>query len=392
MATAAITTTTKLTRPRVLIVDDEPAVSDVIMDVIGAGVECELTLADSVDSARAAIAQGAPFDLMLTDLNLPDGDGMSLLTALRRNAPDASAIIITGHATVHTAVAAIRHGAADFMPKPFSADQLVERVKMALARRNAAAQQDRKIDRLKLAVRRLSRARKVISKKVDLLCNDLISAYGELSKQMGTVRTEEGFRKAIANSKDLEQLLCHSMDWLLRQLGYANCAVWLASEEGEFQLGAYMKYTTPGDAVLTDAIKAVVLPMTTREGLIHLEASELKGRMAPEAYAYISKQTLVSMNCTYLGESLASIMFFRDAAVPFKDEHIEALRGVGPLFALALAGMVNGDEETDDAPDAAGEHDAADGEPPTKSKRADEKSRERKSDADWWKRGEAPPF
>ena len=68
-----------------------------------------------------------------------------------------------------------------------------------------------------------------MSKKVDLLCNDLSTAYGELSKQLDTVRTQEGFRKLLGEAKDLEQMLCHAMDWLLRQVGYCNIGIWLAS-------------------------------------------------------------------------------------------------------------------------------------------------------------------
>ena len=107
----------------------------------------------------------------------------------------------------------------------------------------------------------------MISRKVDLLCNDLVSAYGELSKQLDDVRTQEGFRKCIAGATDLEQLLCHAMDWMLRQLGYCNVAVYLAGEDGAFQLGAYMKYTLAGDTMLTDALKRVLLPATVREGV-----------------------------------------------------------------------------------------------------------------------------
>ncbi len=65
-----------------------------------------------------------------------------------------------------------------------------------------------------------------------MLCNDLVTAYGELSRQFDGVRNQESFRKTCDGAKDLEQLLCHAMDWLLRQVGYSNVAVWLADEEG----------------------------------------------------------------------------------------------------------------------------------------------------------------
>src|SRR5205823_5756816 len=169
--------------------------------------------------------------------------------------PRASAIVITGQPTMDGAIDAIRQGAVDFLPKPFSADALLTRVNKALAVQAAGAKVQRRLDRLRDAVKRLNEARRLVSKKVDLLCNDLIGAYGELSKQLDVVRTQEGFRKLMADAKDLEQMLCHAMDWLLRQLGYSNVAIWLAGEDAEYQLGAYMKYTIPGEPALTEALK-----------------------------------------------------------------------------------------------------------------------------------------
>lgn len=395
--TANKTSNTAATRPRVLIVEDEPVVSETIVDMMNAGVDCDMVLVDSIDSARKAMSE--PFDLLLTDVNLPDGNGMSLLPTLAKSAPTASAIVITGVATVDTVVDALRHGAVDFMPKPFTGTQLVDRVRAALSQQTLAAKQARKLARLKQAVRRLNEARKTVSKKVDLLCNDLISAYGELSKQMDGVRTQDGFRRYIENAKDLEQLLCHSMDWLLRQLGYSNVAVWLASEEGEFQLGAYMKYTTPGDAVLTEALKRVLLPIAAREGFIKLDARELKGKMNGEEYRYVERQSFLAMNCTYLGEALASIVFFRDEATPFKDEDADVMQAVGPIFAVALASVVHdetgGDDDGDGGAPIDGNDDDNHGafdEPPVDGPSPAKKKTNKKDDADWWKRGDAPPF
>ena len=108
---------------------------------------------------------------------------------------------------------------------------------------------------LRDAVRRLNDTRKTVSRKVDLLCNDLVSAYGELSRELDSVRTQEMFRKYIAQAQDLEQLLCHAMDWILRQLGYCNIAIWLSADDAAFQLGAYMKYTIAGEQPLVDALR-----------------------------------------------------------------------------------------------------------------------------------------
>ena len=98
----------------------------------------------------------------------------------------------------------------------------------------------------------------MVSQKVDLLCNDLVSAYSDLSKQLDSVRTQENFRKQIDVATDLEQLLCHTMDWLLRQVGNSNVALWLAGDDGAFQLGAYMKHTIAGDDTVSNAMLSAV--------------------------------------------------------------------------------------------------------------------------------------
>jgi DNA-binding NtrC family response regulator len=59
-------------------------------------------------------------DLLVADVGLPDGDGLTLLKSLRARQPLAEAIIITGSPSVDGAIAAMRGGAADLLPKPFT--------------------------------------------------------------------------------------------------------------------------------------------------------------------------------------------------------------------------------------------------------------------------------
>ena len=373
--------------PRVLIVDDEPNLIEVIDDVVGRGMGCRVVTAASIAQARKILAtQG--FELLVADLNLPDGDGMDLLPVLREFQPAASAIVITGSPSMDDAIDALRCGAVDFVPKPFTSAHLTERVQKALDRQAFAARQEKRFGKLRDAVRRLNESRRLISKKVDLLCNDLVSAYGELSRQLDGVRTQEGFRKYVEKAHDLEQLLCHAMDWMLRQLGYANVAVWLSGEDGEFQLGAYMKYTVPGEQILTDALKRALLPRAVKDGLVRLKGEDLGDKLTPQEMALLKGQEIVAVNCTYLGESLAALVFFRDARSPFSAEDESLLKQVSPIFAVSLASVVRGAE---------GEG-QADGETPffdgnAEQEKKDPKQKKKKEDAaDWWKRGEDPPF
>jgi hypothetical protein len=221
---------------------------------------------------------------------------------------------------------------------------------------------------------------------VDLLCNDLVGAYTELSKQFDTIRTQESFRAAIGSAKDMEQVLCHAMDWMLRQVGYCNVAIWLAADEQQFQLGAYMKYTTPGEPPLTTAMKNGLVPMVQREGVVRMTGDEADERLTPAELEYLSDQAVLGINCTYLGEPLASVIVFRDGAKPFTAEDEEAMRTIAPVFACTLAAIVR-ESVSDPLP---GEDTLHEEDGPTSRDGGSEQ--DRKSDADWWKRGEAPPF
>lgn len=373
-------------KPRVLIVDDEPELTELVRDLVVKHVDCRVVVASSLKEARKLISAES-VEVLVIDLNLPDGDGMSLLPALRERTPTSSAIVITGKPSLDGAITALRGGAVDFVPKPFSATQIVERVQLAVERQADAFKRERRVDRLRDAVRRLNESRKLISKKVDLLCNDLVGAYGELSQQMDTVRFEEGFRKHVAGAEDLEQYLCHAMDWLLRHVGYSNVAVYLAADDGAFQLGAYMKYTIAGEPVVTDAAKRVLVPMASKSTLIHLSGKDLTDRMTSKEIEKFKDTDILGVNCTYLGESLASLIFFRDERAPFSEDDVKLLKQVSPIFALELAGIVRDADEDGETP-----FDEADFDGGTKPPEEKKKGPRKPDAADWWKRGEDPPF
>jgi FixJ family two-component response regulator len=366
------------TRPRVLVVDDEATLVETVQDIVGPALSCEILTAATLKQARKIITSQS-IELLVTDVKLPDGDGLNLLKDLRSKQPAARAIVITGQPTVDTTLTAFRSGALDFLPKPFSSKQLIDGVKGALQRQLMVQRHEQRLTRLKNAVKKLSEARKLVSKKVDLLCNDLVSAYSELSKQFDGVRTQEGFRNYIHEAKDLEQLLCHTMDWLLRQLGYSNIALWLASnDDADYQLGAYMKYTIVGEPIVTDAVKREVLPQVLREGLVRFSPDEMAERFSDEELEHLGGQEFIAINCTYLGEPLASLVFFRDSAESFSEEDAATLQMISPIFAVELATMVRGHEEGERAEASSDDEDS---------------NRSRKDDADdWWKRGERPPF
>src|SRR5688572_18132787 len=107
---------------RVLIVDDDRATSAGMADVVEEwGYEPEV--ADTVKAGWNSINKLIP-DVAIVDLKLPDGSGLDLLHRIKENYPDVSVIILTGHATVDSAVKALKVGAEDYVTKPVDLPRL----------------------------------------------------------------------------------------------------------------------------------------------------------------------------------------------------------------------------------------------------------------------------
>jgi DNA-binding response OmpR family regulator len=115
----------------VLVVDDEPIVCHSVRRIL-ARQKCSVEEAFDVDAALQKMRLNE-YDLVLLDLKMPKRSGMEILKSIRKQWPDIPVIIITGHGTIETAVEATRLGAADFLPKPFTPDELSKVAVAALA-------------------------------------------------------------------------------------------------------------------------------------------------------------------------------------------------------------------------------------------------------------------
>jgi len=128
----------------VLVVDDDPAVRKVVEALL---VQSGIDVA-AVASGREALAvlEERPIDVMVTDLQMPEMDGMALLDRVEAQWPAVPVIILTAHGTVPTAVEAMKRGASDFVLKPFDRDELLFVVQKALAKARHAASEESSVD------------------------------------------------------------------------------------------------------------------------------------------------------------------------------------------------------------------------------------------------------
>ncbi len=116
--------------PKILILDDEQRMCDSLEVLLSTeGYDAQATC--NAQEAMARLAKN-DFDLVLLDIVMPDMTGHEVMDHINEQHPDTLIIVITGHASVDSAVESLRRGAYDYLRKPFEFDQLVKRVKNAL--------------------------------------------------------------------------------------------------------------------------------------------------------------------------------------------------------------------------------------------------------------------
>jgi len=121
----------KTTVPNILIVDDEPDIIE-LLELTLARMGMEVFSAKCISDAKLLL-QSRQFQLCLTDMRLPDGEGLDLVKYIGQHCVDLPVAVITAYGTAENAVAALKAGAFDYLPKPVSLKQLRDLVKSALS-------------------------------------------------------------------------------------------------------------------------------------------------------------------------------------------------------------------------------------------------------------------
>ncbi len=123
-------TQSQIAKGHVLVVDDESDIRELLgMTLARMGVESHSA---ATKSEALALLAANPYDLCLTDMRLPDGDGLAVLDYVAKNHPQIPVAVITAHGSAENAVAALKAGAFDYLAKPVSLEQLRALIRSAL--------------------------------------------------------------------------------------------------------------------------------------------------------------------------------------------------------------------------------------------------------------------
>ena len=187
-------------KPNLLIVDDEEVIREVLTERLSAeGYRCDS--ARDVPQALAKLHNGGGYGLVLSDIDMPGDNGITLLKKIKETFPDIDVVMVTGMLDLDMAVGSIRMGASDYITKPFNLDQVLLTVERTLEKRRLTLDNRRYQESLESMVEERTREVRRKGEQIEKLYSELRTAFEQIHATYET--TLEALMEAL-DTRDTE--------------------------------------------------------------------------------------------------------------------------------------------------------------------------------------------
>lgn len=301
-----------LKKSTVLVVDDELFFRRLYQDLL-AEEACQIEVCASGDDAIARMQQGG-IDLILTDLVMPGKDGLEVLQEARQFPDSPDVILVTGYASVESAIQALKDGARDYLVKPFDPDELKHLVRSCLEQRRLLTENQH----LKTQIELFQTCQSIAS-LIDL--NRIFpQALDALLRFLGTKRgccflLKNGGQPQISVLRNLRDDTAHQLlQELLPQLdafaGFQNC--------GKFKL----------PAGLVDSSRCYLLPLSEgveiKGGLLIVDGpADIEQQISAADLHYLSEQISLGFDNACRFEDAQALMYTDDLTELYNHRYLQ---------------------------------------------------------------------
>lgn len=329
--------------PKVLVIDDEEI----------ARISCQRVLKrEGIQVAMAASGREGlemlmrePPDLVLVDLKMPEMDGVEVARRVRSYNPNIVTIIITGYATIESAVAVMKEGAYDYLPKPFTPDELIIVVRRGLEKRRldresrALREEKAAMERnfITMVTHQLRSPLGAIFQYLEVLLSDIGGELSEMQREMLERARErlEGLLQLINDWLDMSRIQAGEIVHRLQPVALASCvdAAMTGLDFAAQQKGVKLTTEIPADlpAVRVD-------PDTFREVLSNLISNAIKYNR-PEGHVCVRAAeregwVVVDVEDSGYGIEEKEIPFVFEQFYRSKDKEVRKQEGTGLGLAI----------------------------------------------------------
>jgi signal transduction histidine kinase len=330
--------------PKVLVIDDEE-ISRISCERILKRIGIETTKAGSGREGLDLLMR-EPHELVLVDLKMPEMDGMEVARRIREYDPNTVTIIITGYATIETAVTAIKEGAYDYLPKPFTPDELVIVVRRGLEKRRldresrALREEKAAMERnfVTMVTHQLRSPLGAIYQYFEVLLSDLGGGLSEMQHEMIERARErlDGLLQLINDWLDMNRIQAGDIVHRLQSCPLAPC---VGSALAGLEMAAHEKGIELCVDIPSDLPEVYMDSDTFREVLSNLIANAIKYNR-PEGKVCISAcekddWVVVAIEDTGPGMDEKEIPFIFEQFYRSKAKEVRRQQGTGLGLTIA---------------------------------------------------------
>lgn len=327
---------------RVLVIDRTPRLLAAVERCVIEHQRVQAFFCGRLEDARACAADGE-VDLLVVNADLPDGDGIDLAHELTRHRPHLQSVVVTASASLEQAQRAVHLGAVEYLTDAQDSVALQRAVRRGVEKGLKSRRQSQRLNRLRRLCEKLDHANRDVSKQVDSLCKDLLSAYRELAGQMNSVVHTTEYAALVRDELDLENVIRKTLEHLVDKAGPANCAIFLPATADEYSVGGYVNYDCDNDAgelVLCHFADALAPLVAEQEGTLRLADNDAIHESLGADADLVLDRDVIAFPCVHDNEPLAVVVMFRDQGEPFDDALVGVCRTVGPILAETLGRVI----------------------------------------------------
>lgn len=329
--------------PKVLVIDDEE-ISRISCERILKRIGIETTKAASGREGLDLLMR-EPHELVLVDLKMPEMDGMEVARRIREYDPNTVTIIITGYATIETAVTAIKEGAYDYLPKPFTPDELVIVVRRGMEKRRldresrALREEKEAMERnfVTMVTHQLRSPLGAIYQYFEVLLSDLGGGLSDMQREMIERARErlDGLLQLINDWLDMNRIQAGDIVHRLQAFPLTPC---VEAALAGLEMAAHEKGIKLRVDISPDLPEVCVDPDTFREVLSNLIANAIKynrpeGKVCITAYEK-DDWVVVAVEDTGPGMDEKEIPFIFEQFYRSKAKEVRQQEGTGLGLAI----------------------------------------------------------
>ncbi len=327
---------------RALVVDGDKSSVESICEILKTwDVECDIvkTYQDAL-----SLINKMNYDLVVIEQDIMGAHSSDFLVHIAQCNTYTRTVVMGSTPGFADAMTAIRQGAVDFLQKPLIGSEAGARLQHAITLAKQDRNKQARIRRLKRICQHLTTVRLDVASQVDVLCNNLVNAYENLTDQISQVTLVTEFGAIIRQELDVEEVLRTTLEFFLRKIGPMNAAVYLPSTSDEFTLGAYINYDIPkenSDFLLDYLADIIPQKMAAEKQVLEFKSNlALKNWIGDDA-TWLQDSHVVCFGCFHEGECLAIFTLFKDIETPFEENFPTIMSAMGEVFGQHLAQVIH---------------------------------------------------